>query len=440
MATYYVNKSGNDSDTGLTPALAKLTIQGGLNAMAASGDTLIVQSGVYSEAVIRSTSLAGTILADGFVIMDGESTLGTGINFSTNVVTASVKGFIVRRYNTAGATSHSAPFSDCMFDLCGIGLDIVSSTSNLGPPTRCVFVDCTTGLRVVRSTAVMKSLTFFGCATAALCTDTLASQGFRLQNCIFDTNTIHIQVNGAGSMTATSNGNCINFSTGKCVFIGVDKLTLAAWQSASGADAASISANPVFVSPTDRLLGLKPTSPCLVNGLLSVADRVQGAYNRKIATGDGTMDGAGPNASSSVWNRSTDVPAGTAVATNLTKDGSGRYILSAGFTTGTLELVWPSTGAVIMSTFSPTRKVGRLFLRQRIFYPLGVLDNSTADSVPNRLKYEYATDTGAGFGALTAIEPDSYIDDPAGFRELSPATTIQRLKVKVTFRKDGTAA
>jgi hypothetical protein len=70
-----------------------------------------------------------------------------------------------------------------------------------------------------------------------------------------------------------------------------------------------------------------------------------------------------------------------------------------------------------------------------------VFDHLKTDAQPNRLTYEFAVDTGSGFGALTAIEPDSFADDPAtGFRDLSPGTAAVALRIKVTARKDGAAA
>ncbi len=45
-ATYYVSPSGNDARKGTTWALAKQTIQSGINA-AADGDTVLVTNGTY---------------------------------------------------------------------------------------------------------------------------------------------------------------------------------------------------------------------------------------------------------------------------------------------------------------------------------------------------------------------------------------------------------
>ena len=69
MATYYVNKSGNNGNAGTSVGAAKLTIQAAMT-LTSTGDTVVVGSGLYNESV---TWVSGTrtMLADGNVVMDG---------------------------------------------------------------------------------------------------------------------------------------------------------------------------------------------------------------------------------------------------------------------------------------------------------------------------------------------------------------------------------
>lgn len=55
MAIIYINKSGSDANNGSTKELAKLTIQGAINA-SATNDTFIVGSGRYQESLTLSVT------------------------------------------------------------------------------------------------------------------------------------------------------------------------------------------------------------------------------------------------------------------------------------------------------------------------------------------------------------------------------------------------
>lgn len=63
-AVYYVAKSGNDSNDGLSPATAKLTIGSALSA-ASAGDTIRIASGTYTEKLDLSSKANITLQGDG---------------------------------------------------------------------------------------------------------------------------------------------------------------------------------------------------------------------------------------------------------------------------------------------------------------------------------------------------------------------------------------
>jgi hypothetical protein len=72
MATYYVNKSGSDANSGADADNAKLTITGAI-AVSGNDDSIIVGSGFYNETI---TTNRKKFYADGHVVVDGENKSG----------------------------------------------------------------------------------------------------------------------------------------------------------------------------------------------------------------------------------------------------------------------------------------------------------------------------------------------------------------------------
>lgn len=60
-ANYYVSKSGNDANSGLSAALAKLTIKAATD-LATTGDVVFISTGYYAEIVAVSNSM--TLMVD----------------------------------------------------------------------------------------------------------------------------------------------------------------------------------------------------------------------------------------------------------------------------------------------------------------------------------------------------------------------------------------
>ena len=84
MATYYVSKAGNDSNDGLTPAAAKLTINSALTSASTSGDVVeIIDEGTYNEGglwnraanitIKHTASWLGRPIVDGTGLGSGEA-------------------------------------------------------------------------------------------------------------------------------------------------------------------------------------------------------------------------------------------------------------------------------------------------------------------------------------------------------------------------------
>jgi hypothetical protein len=64
MATYCVRKTGNDANSGLSPAAAKLTIQAAVNLATTAGDIVYVGAGSYRETVtLAASGTAGNVIS-----------------------------------------------------------------------------------------------------------------------------------------------------------------------------------------------------------------------------------------------------------------------------------------------------------------------------------------------------------------------------------------
>lgn len=131
MTTYCVRKTGNDANSGLSPAAAKLTIAGAY-AAASSGDTIYIGAGVYREAAQLSSSKSLSFIGD----YDGSQTGDAGMvhwrqSAADVTVTAGVAlrlnagsdGTIIRWIAFSGGTSyqiywvagHNLTVTDCQF-------------------------------------------------------------------------------------------------------------------------------------------------------------------------------------------------------------------------------------------------------------------------------------------------------------------------------------
>jgi hypothetical protein len=437
VTTYFVNKSGNDSNSGLSASAAVLTINRARELATVSGDIIRVQSGVYSETMGAPFTSGVILLADGVVIVDGQNSITRFVD-QVSVRTLTIRGFRFRKFTSEVISTPGifGTFTDCWFEQTPNAIASPGSPAATSTFERCIFEAMTSiAIDADLRNLIVRSCTFANCAKGIR---SLVGAGGanapQLLNCIFFNNTVHHESLLGAASFSPSNGNCyFPFdSTHTVIHQGTTYTSLAALQAATSQESISISTDPLFVDDAKGLYGLRSSSPCLVNGLLSVADGIIGARNRKLTGGNGVMDGLSANRNPTIWNPPTGSPAGTAVAVNMIQDGSGNWILVPGQTTGSVTFEM---------SLIPAVKIGRNFFRQFVFYPLGVFDHLKTDTQPNRLTYEYAVDTGSGFGALTAIEPDSYASDPAtGFRDLSPGAAATALRIKVTARKDGASA
>jgi len=127
MADKYVNKSGNDSNTGADHANAYLTIQKGLDEIG-SGDTLYVGYGEYTEN-LSLPNFSITIEADQQTVIDGTLALNDGGGVFKNIIFAQILHTVEYYYS-------DTTFINCEFR--GHGFFYVSAEASI-LYSRCIF-------------------------------------------------------------------------------------------------------------------------------------------------------------------------------------------------------------------------------------------------------------------------------------------------------------
>jgi hypothetical protein len=160
MADYFVKTDGSDGSNGTTWALAKATIQAGLNLCTVAGDRCIVAPGVYPERNITPPS-AGTsgshkkIIGDyAETYMDGGSqTHGKGVGYVVidSSLTTGNKGFHTTQKTLADSSAWA--FWDWEGLYCtggmGSGYGVAASVANYGTSIKdCIFVGTETPLLI----------------------------------------------------------------------------------------------------------------------------------------------------------------------------------------------------------------------------------------------------------------------------------------------------
>lgn len=116
MANIYVRKSGNDSNDGSTPALAKLTIAGAISAMV-SGDTIYVGSGIYREFNLVTGAKTVSIIGDvtGLYTGDAGEVIWSGLNSADTDYETTVQYAIDSNTNNCGLTIRNILFENWDF-------------------------------------------------------------------------------------------------------------------------------------------------------------------------------------------------------------------------------------------------------------------------------------------------------------------------------------
>lgn len=226
MATYYVRKTGNDANSGLSAGLAKLTIQAAVNIATTAGDTVYVGAGSYREIVTLAASGSGgspiSIIGDYAGTQTGDAGI-VRITGSDNdqsatraqCIVATGKSFIVVRgftfdMATAGLVkfteSGGADFSDITVDQC--------SFQGNGATVACILIQNNTAAKKFSNVAITNCL-FFGSRDHGVRFDVATENNTAattITNCVF------VGQGGRGIYCGNAGGitvrNCTFMSTG----------------------------------------------------------------------------------------------------------------------------------------------------------------------------------------------------------------------------------
>ena len=368
MSTFYVNKSGNDGNSGASHAAAKLTIGGAITA-AISGDTINVGTGNYNETV-NPAGKNLTFNADGYVVLDGQSTLANGITIFTAAF-CTFNDFVIRGYTTAGLNlsfnfgTGTTTFNRCIFHNCMYGAYAYFNDTTLSTVFRyCLAYDCTYGFNAAHAAGIVN---WFNC-TAVDCTTGFLKNGagtFTGYNNIASNCTTLFHASNTTNIT--NDYNLLYFDgTANAKWGSTPYTTLATWQSASGKDANSTSADPLFNDRAKDSYTLQAASTGFTGGyVLGGYPEQKGAFTRLVTAISSNIN-------------PTLISGGVFV--NTSQDGSGNIQLDSGSS---------GTFAIDVLNYAVSRNIRKAHTKSSETYPASVIDDSIADSAPNRKKYEY---------------------------------------------------
>ena len=420
--------------SGANANAAKLTIQAATTA-SASGDTVIVGSGVYAEKINIGVKTM-TYIADGIVTMDGGNVVTTPAMYSNNGSTNTtltmqaattggkwiIKGYVGTYlvYSTAGSNvGLSFVFSDVDFISNGNTRGVYNDARNASGSASCIFVRCTfvgfTDYAVVFTCWVVAILnatncTFYNNANTIYVSGTV---GYLTTwyNIVSDTS---YAFNNSGTASVVSSNYNQFYNITKFRNISTDYNSLALWQALGPTyDPNSQIANPNFLDKANNIFYLKS---------LSTMGRQLGAYQYGYARGtaydpEGKWD-VGNIADNSKW---------------YSADGN----VGKNAVTGYLELVG-GTSAVVDS---PVYDLGSVQLVRRInlaldqTYPTNMVDKTISDVKPNYQTLEIRA-SGSTF-AQDAVSP-SWIEVKS--EALITPISGRYVQLRLTLRTDDVAA
>ncbi len=435
MTTYYVHKSGNDSNNGLTLGTAKKTI-GAAVSLLGSADTVQVYRGVYKETV-APTTLVWTLKAIGRVIIDGENLRSFGIqanNINQPTMLRVIDGFEIRNCVSAGIYSGAnnslgswpstwLTIRNCHIHHCPRGV--------MGQPGTCsghtvldtVIHDCSIAACELDNNGDnsnfqgnLERVTIYGCARGVSRFNSQGGQvngAYDIKSSLFLNNAVALYSFGGAPNTPSSNYNSFFGNTKVASRNGTDYATLADWFAATGRDANSLSSDPLVIDLAAGLVALQSASPLLGAG-----------FNGEDIGARGVAKFAQSEAFSH-----TDWGSGIMVDTQV-----------AG---GKIELVPPATVGTFTSTVydlgtGVTRRLTGFDLMADETEPTDVVDADIDDAGPNRKTIEVRMSAtvfsqAAGFPAWVKIEQ--------GANVVLPNTLAGRyIQYRLTLRKDGVEA
>jgi len=431
MTTYFVTKSGLDTNSGLSLALAKKTIQAAATLMTGA-DTVQVYRGTYKETVTFPNALVATAKAFGHVVIDGENTRGFGFIFQAinqPNMDRIIDGFVMRNHltscirigsnNNQPTTTTNHTVRNCVLHDSFRGVDtgdgvdggaayqvfdsVIYSCSDTG-----VYAGGgSTGFSAVRT----KNVTIYGCGKGVRLRGTSGTAA-NVFNTLFLSNTTGVHIDNNLGSTASNNSFFGNTNVGHRG--GTDYTTLVAWQTATSADAGSLDSDPLVIDVTANLFGLQAASPLFGAGINSsdIGGRTFAGF--ALSNTFSPVDWAG----------------GTFVDTQLS--GSGRIELIPPATTGTYASVVKDLGA------GQVYRVGYVDLSALEAEPTDVIDTDNTDTAPNAKKIEIRA------SMTTFLQTDltpAWVSMEIGSNvSFLPTGRGRYFQVRLTLRQDGVEA
>jgi len=438
MSIRHVTKSGNDSNSGLTLALAKKTIGGAVSASSA-GDEVHVYRGVYKESVSMPAfnSASGFILkAIGNVIIDGENLRGVGIthsfnNTGTNVST--VDGFTIINHTFAGVLHTGNNFGsgslvealtrNCIIRNNVIGIrggsnDLISSGYSVDSQFNTIYDCSAAGIHMsslgggFSPQLRMKSNTIFNCG-AGLRDERNNNAGGTIFSNILASCGIGLNFNANSSIGGTLDFNDYFGNTSAGKMSSTLYATFAAWKTATGKDASSIGTDPLHVDSSVRLFALQSTSPCVGTGM------------------NGENIGGHGKSMFSLSNLFSPADFAAGIFTDTQIGGLGKIEIVPPATVGTYASVVKDIGNIQF------QKITGIELAASELNPLDVVDTDNTDTAPNSQKIEVRMSASsfsptAGSPAWVALE--------VGSNTTLPTVKGRYIQFRLTLRNDGVEA
>lgn len=425
MATYYVNKSGNDSNNGTTAVLAKLTIQAAIN-VATNGDNIIVGSGSYNESISFPFG-SRNFYADGVVILDGTGKASTQVTFGHNAsytlsfLPHTTGGWwyflngegatIIQNSITNGVLTQN--YKNCVF-IAKNATNAINITLNSGGGvstttiSNCVFSGFSSNCyNAIVGQFVVYNNTFYNCANVLRSGTSSTAQIYN--NIISNCSSAYVLASLAAGYNITRNQY---YNVSSWTYSGTTYNTLSDAKMA-GYDINSIMEQPLFENPDSDCFFLKTISTLGYN---------QGAYPFGKCTGANSSDTTWIDNGSTADNTGWYNPDG-----NIDKNG----------TTGFFELVSGVSGVM----WSPVYDLGSI---QQVYgvnlsveqtWPTNMIDTTNTDVRPN---YQTIEIRGSG---NTFSQNDSALT----FQEISTELPIsvfsgRYIQLRLTFRANDVGA
>ena len=382
MATYYVSKSGNDANSGVSYALSKLTIQAAITTAGASTTTIIIGSGLYNEKLTITPAVGGytyTFYCDGVVILDGTGlpanrAIDQYVSNNNITIAPYTSGglFIVQNHAVDSSNLYLIYLSGGVINLTNSIL--IANGNYTGGFSSFTYNPAHTFTNVVFSgftvayandyagpTTIFKNCTFYGGLNGGTCAMQWSSYGLAptITNCIFCN---YITAYNVTSLPYSNDNifyNITNWRVGATTYTSLPQL-----QSA-GYDSRSVVSNPNFVDVANSNFYLKSQQALFPN-----VNQV-GMYPYSYVRG-------ASNNTDSTW-QITSLPDNTGwynPDSNVTKNGTTGFFE---LTSGSVGIIW----SPVNDTGTMGTKTTRVSLMLNQSWPTNMIDTTITDVRPN---------------------------------------------------------